>query len=95
VAADDSQKIQGEKLAQALRETGINAQGVDVISTARDAIMIAPEAPEIHFSKSASDEAVLAGLAEKVKSFTGEEPKLVNVATDHDPGTYEIWFSKR
>ena len=29
-------------------------------------------------------------MAEKVKKFTGEEPKLVDVSTDHDPGTYEI-----
>jgi hypothetical protein len=36
----------------------------------------------------------LTGLAEKVKRFTGKEPKLVGVSADHDPGTYEIWFSK-
>jgi hypothetical protein len=34
-------------------------------------------------------------MAEKVKKFTGEEPKLVDVSTDYDPGTYEIWLSKR
>jgi hypothetical protein len=95
VAADESQQRQGESLAQALRENGINALGVDVISTAKDAKMIAPENLEIRFSKVANEESFLNGLAEKVKRFTGEEPKLVDVSTDHDPGTYEIWFSKR
>ena len=95
VAADESQQMEGEKLAQALRENGINAQGVDVIGTTKDAKLIAPETLEIRFSKSANDESFLNGLAEKVKRFTGEEPKLVDVSTDHDPGTFEIWFSKR
>lgn len=35
VAADESQEKEGEKLAQGLRENGINAQGVDVISNAK------------------------------------------------------------
>ena len=95
VVADESQQMQGEKLAQSLRENGINAQGVDVISTAKDAKLIAPETLEIRFSKSVNDESILTGLAEKVKRFTGEEPKLVDDSTDHDPGTYEIWLSKR
>jgi hypothetical protein len=95
VAADESQQRKGESLAQALRENGINALGVDVISIAKDAKMIAPENLEIRFSKVANEESFLNGLAEKVKRFTGEEPKLVDVSTDHDPGTYEIWFSKR
>jgi hypothetical protein len=34
VVADESQQAEGEKLAQELRENGISAQGVDVISTA-------------------------------------------------------------
>jgi hypothetical protein len=33
---------------------------------------MAPETLEIQFSKRGSDEAVLSGLAEKVKRFTGE-----------------------
>jgi hypothetical protein len=94
VAADESQEKEGEKLAQGLRENGINAQGVDIISNAKDAQLIAPETLEIRFSKDANDESALTGLAEKVKRFTGKEPKLVDVSTDHDPGTYEIWFSK-
>ena len=95
VAADESQQMEGEKLAQALRENGINAQGIDIISTAKDAKLIAPENLEIRFSKVANEESFLNALAEKVKRFTGQEPKLINVSTDHDPGTYEIWFSKR
>jgi hypothetical protein len=93
VAADESQQLKGEKLAQALREDGINAQGVDVISTAKDAKLLAPETLEIRFSK--GEKSALTGLAEKVKRFTGEEPKLIDVSTDQDPGTYEIWFSRR
>jgi hypothetical protein len=55
VAADESQRMQGEKLAQSLRETGINAQGVDIIGGAKDAKLIAPETLEIRFSKSEDD----------------------------------------
>ena len=94
VVADESQQAEGEKLAQELRENGISAQGVDVISTAKDVQLVAPETLEIRFSKGANDEAVLTGLADKVKRFTGKEPKLVGVSADHDPGTYEIWCSK-
>jgi len=94
VAADESQQGEGEKLAQALRESGINAQGVDVIGATDDAKLTAPETLEIRFSEGASDESVLTGLAEKVKRFTGKGPKLVGVSADYDPGTYEIWFSK-
>ena len=94
VAADESQQMEGEKLAQALRGSGISAQGVDVIGAAEDAKLIAPETLEIRFSQNANDKSVLTGLAEKVKGFTGKEPKLVGVSADHDPGTYEIWFSK-
>jgi rRNA maturation protein Nop10 len=95
VAADESQRMHGEKLAQSLKENGIDAQGVDVISSAKDAKLNAPENLEIRFSKGANEEPFLSGLAEKVKRFTGDEPKLVDVSTDHDPGTYEIWLSKR
>ena len=94
VAADESQQMEGEKLAQALRGSGISTQGVDVIGAAEDAKLIAPETLEIRFSQNANDKSVLTGLAEKVKGFTGKEPKLVGVSADHDPGTYEIWFSK-
>src|SRR5262245_51818822 len=87
--------MDGEKLAQELRENGISAQGVDVISTAKDPRLIAPETLEIRFSKGANDESLLTGLTDKVKRFAGKEPKLVNVSADHDPETYEIWFSKR
>ena len=94
VAADESQQREGEKLAQALRESGINAQGVDVVGATEDAKLIAPESLEIRFSEGTNDESVLTGLADKVRRFTGQEPKLVGVSADHDPGTYEIWFSK-
>ena len=46
VVADESQQMQGEKLAQELSENGISAQGVDVISTAKDAQLVAPETLE-------------------------------------------------
>jgi hypothetical protein len=95
VVADESQQMQGEKLAQELRENGIGAQGVDIINTAKDAQLMAPEALEIRFSKGANEESVLTGLVDKVKRFAGKEPKLVAVSADHDPETYEIWFSKR
>ena len=95
VAADESQRMHGEKLAQKLKENGIDAQGVDIINSAKDAKFIAPEDIEIRFSKGANEESFLSVLVEKVKRFTGEEPKLVDVSTDHDPGTCEIWFSKR
>ena len=95
VVADESQQMEGDKLAQELRENGISAQGVDIISTGEDAQLIAPEAMEIRFFKGADEESVLTGLADKVKRFTSKEPKLVDVSADQDPGTYEIWFSKR
>ena len=95
VVADESQRMHGEKLAQSLKENGIDAQGVDVISAAKDAKLDAPEDLEIRFSKGANEESFLSVLVEKVKRFTGEEPKLVDVSTDSDPGTCEIWFSKR
>ena len=94
VVADESQQREGEKLAQALRESGSNAQGVDVVGATEDAKLIAPESLEIRFSEGTNDESVLTGLADKVRRFTGQEPKLVGVSADHDPGTYEIWFSK-
>ena len=37
VAADESQRMHGEKLAQTLKENGIDAQGVDIINSAKDA----------------------------------------------------------
>ncbi len=89
------EQIQGERLAQLLRENEVDTQGVDVISAAKDAKLVAPEMLEIRFSKSVNGEAVLAGLAEKVKKLTGEEPKLVGDAMNGDPGMYEIWLAKR
>jgi len=65
VAAAESQRIHGEKLAQSLKENGIDAQGVDVISSAKDAKLNAPENLEIRFSKGANEESFLSGLAEK------------------------------
>jgi len=94
VVADESQQTEGEKLAQELRKNGISAQGVDVISSARNAQLIAPETLEIRFSRVANGEPVLTGLADQAKKLTGKEPKLVDVSADHDPGIYEIWFSK-
>jgi hypothetical protein len=94
VAADESQRMRGEKLAQSLKENGIDAQGIDVISSAKAAKINVAEDLQIRFSKGANEGSFLSGLAEKVKRFAGEEPKLVDVSTDHDPGTYEIWLSK-
>ena len=89
--------MRGEKLAQALEENGITVQGVDVLSNAKEAKLITPENLEIRFSKGANEEPFLSGLAETVKRFTGEQPKLVSVSNpnDLDPGNYEIWFPKR
>ena len=97
VAADDSQQMLGEKLAQALEEKGITVQGVDVKSNAKDAKLVTPENLEIRFSKGTSEDPFLSGLAETVKRFTGKQPKLVSVSNpnDLDPGNYEIWFPKR
>ena len=44
VAADDSQQMEGEKLAQGLRENEISLQGVDVLTSAKEAQLTAPEA---------------------------------------------------
>jgi zinc-ribbon domain len=93
VAADESQQTQGEKLAQMLKEQGINVQGVDVIP-AKDPKLKAPLNLEIRYSKAINEESFLTGLAAAVKKFTGEEPKLVDLSTDRDLATYEIWLSK-
>ena len=95
VAADESQRMPGEKLAQSLKENGIDAQGVDIIASVKDDKSSAPEDLEIRFSKDSREESFLTELTDMVKKFTGQEPKLVDVSTDLDPGTYEIWFSKR
>jgi hypothetical protein len=94
VAADESQQMQGEKLAQVLKEKGINVQGVDVIAAAKDSKLKAPPNLEIRYSKAANEELFLTGLAETVKKFIGEEPKLVDLSTDRDLATCEIWLSK-
>ena len=52
-------------------------------------------ADESQRMQSENDGVLLSGLAEKVKRFTGEEPKLVDDTTHGDPGMYEIWLSKR
>ena len=69
----------------------------DVISNAKEAKLIAPENLEIRFSKGANEESFLTRLTETVKKLKGEEPHLVGVSnpSDLDPGTYEIWFSRR
>ena len=54
VAADDSQQMEGEKLAQGLRENEISLQGVDVLTSAKEAQLTAPEALKIRFSKAVS-----------------------------------------
>ena len=97
IAADESQQMRGQKLAQALEENGITIHGVDVLSNAKEAKLITPETLEIRFSKDANEEPFLNGLAEAVKRLTGEQPKLVSVSSpnDLDPGNYEIWFPRR
>jgi hypothetical protein len=96
VAADDSQQLVSEKLAQALEEKGISVAGVDLRSDATEAKLIPPHNLETRFSKGANEEPFLNGLAETVSKFIGEEPKLVSVSNPNnlDPGKYEIWFSK-
>jgi hypothetical protein len=94
VAADESQQTQGEKLAQVLKEKGINVQGVDVIAAAKDSKLKAPQNLEIRYSKPGSKESFLTGLAETVKKFTNEEPRLVDLSTDVEAPAYEIWLSK-
>jgi hypothetical protein len=89
-----AEQTQGEKLAQELKERGINVQGVDVIP-AKDPKLKAPLNLEIRYSKAVNEESFLTGLAAAVKKFTGEEPKLVDLSTDRDLATYEIWLSKR
>jgi zinc-ribbon domain len=93
VAADESQQTQGEKLARELKEKGINVQGVDVIP-AKNPKLKAPLNLEIRYSKAANEESFLTGLAATIKNFIGEKPKLVDLSTDRDPATYEIWLSK-
>jgi len=56
--------------------------------------LTAPETLEIRFSKGAKAESALTELADKIKGFTGKEPKLVDASAGHDPETCEIWFSK-
>jgi hypothetical protein len=94
VAADESQQTQGEKLAQVLKEKGINVQGVDVIAAAKDSKLKAPQNLEIRYSKAGSKESFLTGLAETVKKFTNEEPRLVDLSNDVEAPAYEIWLSK-
>ena len=97
VAADESQQMEGETLAHALEENGITTHGIDVLNSAKEAKLIAPEKLEIRFPKGMNEDAFLNRLTETVKKFTGEEPNLVGVTNpnDLDPGTYEIWLSKR
>jgi hypothetical protein len=93
VAADESQQTQGEKLAQVLKDKGINVQGVDVIP-AKDPKLKAPLNLEIRYSKAANEKPFLTSLAATVKKFTGEEPKLVDLSTGVEAPAYEIWLSR-
>ena len=86
--------MEGEKLAQDLMENGISVQGVDVLASAKETQLTAPEALKIRFSKAVRGESALTGLADKIRNFTGKEPKLVDASAGHGPGTCEIWFSK-
>jgi hypothetical protein len=95
VAASESQQTQGEELARVLKEKGINVQGVDVIAAAKDSKLKPPLNLEIRYSKLGNEDSFLAGLAETVKKFTGEEPKLVVLSADRDSPTYEVWLSHR
>jgi hypothetical protein len=72
VTANESQQAQGEKLAQVLKEKGINVQGVDVLAAAKDSKLKAPSNLEIRYSKAADQQSFLTGLAEMVKKLTGE-----------------------
>jgi hypothetical protein len=68
-------------------------QGVDVIP-AKNPKLKAPLNLEIRHSKAGNEESFLTGLAATIKNFIGEKPKLVDLSTDRDPATYEIWLSK-
>ena len=93
VAEDESQQTSAQRLARALEEDGIHVQGVDVISTAKEAKLNSPEKLEIRFSKSANGQPFLASMTDAVRKSTGQEPKIVSDSTAVDPGSYEIWLS--
>ena len=93
VAEDEEQQTSAQTLARALEEDGIHVQGVDVISTAREAKLNSPENLEIRFSNGANGQPFLTSMTDAVRKSTGQEPKIVSDSTAVDPGAYEIWLS--
>jgi hypothetical protein len=93
VAEDEEQQTSAQTLARALEEDGIHVQGVDVISTAREAKLNSPENLEIRFSKGANGQTFLTSMTDVVRRSTGQDPKIVSDSTSVDPGAYEIWLS--
>jgi hypothetical protein len=95
VIADESRRNEGQKLVQALGESGINTQGIDVLSDdSKSGKLRPPEYFEIRFWKNANNESLSKRLADTVEKYSAAKPKLFAVAalSDIDPETYEIWF---
>ena len=97
VAADEAQRAQAERLAQALTQGGLNAQGLDVLGAGKGVSGQAPEGLEIRFCQGEQDAPFQQRLAKVVEGTCGQAPKLVGVspAAGVDPGTYEVWLFKR
>ena len=93
IAADESQQMRGQKLAQALEENRITIHGVDVLSNAKEAKLISPETLEIRFSKDANEEPFLNGLAEAVRnSQANNRSSSAFDPNDLDPETTRFGF---
>ncbi|HEU4680060.1 MAG TPA: zinc ribbon domain-containing protein [Terrimicrobiaceae bacterium] len=93
VAEDAEQQASVDGLVQKLQESGINIQGVDVLSVAREANLSSPENLEIRVATLTKGSSLVSSIVEVVRRATGTEPKLVSEATGLDPGTCEIWLA--
>ncbi|HET7238286.1 MAG TPA: hypothetical protein VFI76_04630, partial [Terrimicrobiaceae bacterium] len=93
VAEDEEQQASADGLVRTLKEGGINVQGVDVISVAREAKLSSPENLEIRVATLTKGSPLVSSIVEVVRRSTGTEPKLVSEATGLDPGTCEIWLA--
>jgi hypothetical protein len=93
--ADESRRNEGQKLVQPLGESGINTQGIDVLSDDSKGGKLRPlEYFKIRFWKNANNESLSKRLADTVEKYSAPKPKLVTVAalSDIHPETYKIWF---
>jgi hypothetical protein len=97
VAADEAQRAQAERLAQALAQGGLNPQGLDVLGAGKGVRGQAPEGLEIRFSQAENEAPFAQKLAQAVEGACGQVPKLVGVSASAgvDPGTYEVWLPRR